>query len=147
MKDQKQRDIDNAIFKKLMPILLALLFFLLAPKLFAYEENVKSGLFFPDTWTCPNLSCRYENFDTVNYCALCGSRRITRMSVNQSYEDGVQQKIQSRIYHMESMANGIKARFNLEDVNYGGLNPIETYHYIRGQQDACHNCLELLEVD
>lgn len=38
-------------------------------------EIVKIG-FFPDTWTCPNENCRYQNYEGINYCGLCGSSRL-----------------------------------------------------------------------
>jgi hypothetical protein len=29
----------------------------------------------PDTWICPNPRCGYENYEGINYCALCGAKR------------------------------------------------------------------------
>jgi len=29
----------------------------------------------PDTWRCTNPKCKYENYDGINYCALCGTKR------------------------------------------------------------------------
>ncbi len=28
-----------------------------------------------DTWICPNPACGYENYDAVNYCGICGTRK------------------------------------------------------------------------
>jgi len=38
-------------------------------------DSITSVRLFPDTWRCPNPKCKYENYDGINYCALCGTKR------------------------------------------------------------------------
>jgi hypothetical protein len=28
-----------------------------------------------DTWTCPKETCGYENYEGIEYCGLCGTKR------------------------------------------------------------------------
>lgn len=37
------------------------------------EYEVKGIL--KDTWICPNKKCGYENYDGIEYCCLCGTKR------------------------------------------------------------------------
>lgn len=37
-------------------------------------ESVSVG-FFPDTWKCLNKKCGYVNYEGINSCALCGTKR------------------------------------------------------------------------
>lgn len=30
---------------------------------------------FPDTWRCSNPKCKYENYEGIDYCAMCGTKR------------------------------------------------------------------------
>lgn len=38
-------------------------------------RNYNMGWIFPDTWTCPNRNCGYENYDGLSHCSVCGTRR------------------------------------------------------------------------
>jgi hypothetical protein len=29
-------------------------------------------------WICPNPNCRYDNYDGIRYCGLCGTERGSR---------------------------------------------------------------------
>lgn len=44
-----------------------------------YQElpsyNEATTQLFPDTWRCTNPKCRYENYEGIDYCALCGRKR------------------------------------------------------------------------
>lgn len=31
--------------------------------------------FWGSTWTCSNINCGYENYDGIDYCGLCGTRK------------------------------------------------------------------------
>jgi hypothetical protein len=33
------------------------------------------GWLFPNTWRCPNLNCGYDNYEGLEYCGRCGTRR------------------------------------------------------------------------
>lgn len=33
------------------------------------------GWLFPSTWYCPNPKCGYENYEGLDYCAMCGTRK------------------------------------------------------------------------
>ena len=37
-------------------------------------EDFRAGLW-GNTWICPNPDCGYENYDAVNYCGICGTRK------------------------------------------------------------------------
>ncbi len=39
------------------------------------REGTEIAGYFPSTWTCHNRHCGYENYDGIDYCALCGTRR------------------------------------------------------------------------
>lgn len=39
-------------------------------------ERIQGGRFFPDTWICPKKSCGFSNYDGIEYCGLCGTKRI-----------------------------------------------------------------------
>lgn len=28
-----------------------------------------------DTWTCPKKTCGYENYEGIDYCGMCGTKR------------------------------------------------------------------------
>ncbi|CUI18123.1 conserved putative secreted protein (plasmid) [Candidatus Protochlamydia naegleriophila] len=34
--------------------------------------------FWGDTWICPNPDCGYENYEAVNFCGICGTRKPRR---------------------------------------------------------------------
>src|SRR5271170_2625173 len=38
-------------------------------------NSIETFGIFPDTWRCSNPKCKYENYDGINYCALCGTKR------------------------------------------------------------------------
>lgn len=31
-----------------------------------------------ETWTCPNPKCRYENYEGISSCAICGTSRYAK---------------------------------------------------------------------
>ena len=68
MKYSKRSDY---MFPKMLCILLILLFFTVG----AFGESVVARQYFPDTWTCSNPKCKYVNYDGINSCALCGTKR------------------------------------------------------------------------
>ena len=39
----------------------------------AEATDQQIGRWMPDTWTCSNPTCRYQNYEGINYCALCGT--------------------------------------------------------------------------
>jgi hypothetical protein len=63
---------------KLFPYLMAMVIFLLFATSSMHacccSTNQNAG-FFPNTWVCPNQNCRYENYEGINYCAICGTKR------------------------------------------------------------------------
>jgi len=75
---QRMNDKDSMrLFYKFLAMLIILLFLTL--KAFAEPIEVRSGCnvagWFPNTWRCSNPACGYENYEGINYCALCGKRR------------------------------------------------------------------------
>jgi len=66
---------SNLVFYKLFVMLIFLLFL----SINAFGETITlnhyTAGFFPNTWRCPNPSCRYENYDGISHCALCGTKR------------------------------------------------------------------------
>jgi hypothetical protein len=65
-----------ALFYKLMAMLVILLF--LTFKAYGDDPQLPQTYiagWFPKTWTCPNHSCGYDNYDGIDYCSLCGTRR------------------------------------------------------------------------
>jgi hypothetical protein len=46
------------------------------PKCYHEIDTESQGLYiFYDTWICPNPHCGYENYDEINYCGICGSKK------------------------------------------------------------------------
>lgn len=41
---------------------------------FVSLEELKNGIW-GDTWTCPNPNCGYENYDSIKYCGVCGTKK------------------------------------------------------------------------
>ncbi len=62
---------NDPMFYKLLVMLIVLLFVTVN----AFGESIVLSRYFPDTWTCPNRSCGYQNYEGIDYCALCGTRR------------------------------------------------------------------------
>lgn len=65
------------LFYKFLAMLIILLFLTL--KAFGEPIAVRGGCnvagLFPNTWRCSNQACGYENYEGIDYCALCGKRR------------------------------------------------------------------------
>ncbi len=85
----KGRQQDDWMFYKMLGILAILLFFTVnafgeiyinhsCPHCFEEIEvpieSISVG-FFPDTWKCGNPKCKYENYEGIGHCALCGTKR------------------------------------------------------------------------
>lgn len=66
---------------ELFPLLMTMVIFLLIATSSMYAcpsptySQINNSSIFPSTWTCPNRSCGYENYEGVSHCAICGSRR------------------------------------------------------------------------
>jgi len=49
---------------------------IVCPHCYSYIQIESVSMrYFPDTWRCSNQKCRYENYDGIDYCALCGTKR------------------------------------------------------------------------
>lgn len=75
---EKMNERDSMrLFYKFLAMLIVLLF--IALKGFGQSVEVNSGCnvakWFPQTWQCSNPACGYENYEGIDYCALCGKRR------------------------------------------------------------------------
>lgn len=75
---EKMNDRESMkLFYKFLAMLIVLLFLTL--KVFAEPIEVSNGCnvagWFPNTWKCSNHACGYENYEGIEYCALCGKRR------------------------------------------------------------------------
>lgn len=42
-----------------------------------YAESIPKSKKFSleQTWICPNKSCKYDNYDEIRYCGLCGTEK------------------------------------------------------------------------
>jgi len=38
-------------------------------------DSIGTVRIFPDTWKCSNKKCGYMNYDGIDSCALCGTKR------------------------------------------------------------------------
>lgn len=45
--------------------------------IFVSLREIEAGIW-GDTWKCPKRSCGYENYASVRYCALCGTKQPER---------------------------------------------------------------------
>jgi hypothetical protein len=69
-KKKYERDSDTS---KMVKILILIGFIVCLT--YANAEPIECKRFWGDTWICPNPDCRYENYDAVDYCGICGTRR------------------------------------------------------------------------
>jgi hypothetical protein len=69
--EKRHRDTKLAI---LLLLVLAMTVFSMIP---LYAESIpKSDRFeISNEWICPNKACRYDNYDGIRYCGLCGTER------------------------------------------------------------------------
>ena len=81
----------NIMFYKLLAMSLLLLFISInafGDSIYIYDNcphcneeleikipSIETVRYFPDTWHCSNPKCKYENYEGINYCALCGTKR------------------------------------------------------------------------
>lgn len=74
-KEEKSRR-DNKIFLLLIALML-LGIFAFAP---LHAESIANSKKFQTNheWICPNKNCRYDNYDGIRYCGLCGTERGSR---------------------------------------------------------------------
>ncbi len=40
------------------------------------DETIEMGCRRQETWICPNQTCRYVNYDGIDHCGLCGTKRM-----------------------------------------------------------------------
>ena len=72
--EKNKRDCKVALLL-LVALLMAVL--TMAP---LYGESLPKSTKFDlrDEWICPNKTCRYDNYDGIRYCGLCGTERGSR---------------------------------------------------------------------
>ena len=72
--DKSNRDLKIL----LLGILAIIMTFLLFMPLHAESDPKWSKYKDESAWICPNKACRYDNYDGIRYCGLCGTERGSR---------------------------------------------------------------------
>ncbi len=76
-KTKKQIEIQKnvAFFKVFICIVLVFLFFHVLPTYASQDASMVKYSIFPDTWNCPNKKCQRKNYEGIEYCYYCGTKR------------------------------------------------------------------------